>query len=190
MQPLRKGNSKNQPRTKELAELQSCGLLIEHRGPAPILERLRNEGPHRGVNIDGESVFDIEDRMKRVSLEIKRYVFPIYLLTKLGMFLLSYILDTNNFPANPSQNFIYSPLSPPNSVSRSGTSPPIPQPASSKSSDIPITTVPPTTIILTISAPSTTPPIASPSPVKKSPESSKQIVSLAPKHPSYTKNAI
>ncbi|KAF7960201.1 hypothetical protein EAE96_001799 [Botrytis aclada] len=44
---------------------QSFGLLIEDNNEA----RRRHEGPHRGVNIEGESLGEIADRLKKLELE-------------------------------------------------------------------------------------------------------------------------
>ncbi|KAJ8070938.1 hypothetical protein OCU04_001296 [Sclerotinia nivalis] len=61
------------PQRKKGEREQPFGLLIEEKdkqqkpcGPH------RNKGLHRGVNVDGESLFEIEDRLKRVQLEKAR----------------------------------------------------------------------------------------------------------------------
>lgn len=49
---------------------QSFGLLVEDNVEAPR----RHEGAHRGVNIDGETLGEIADRLKKLDLEKTRYV--------------------------------------------------------------------------------------------------------------------
>ncbi|KAF7868402.1 hypothetical protein EAF04_004934 [Stromatinia cepivora] len=58
------------PQRKKGRPEQPFGLLIEDKGnqQQPFGPR-RNEGPHRGINIDGESLFEVEDRLKRLELE-------------------------------------------------------------------------------------------------------------------------
>ncbi|TGO85152.1 hypothetical protein BPOR_0426g00090 [Botrytis porri] len=48
---------------------QTFGLLVEDNNEAPR----RHGGPHRGVNIDGETLGEIADRLKKLNLEKARY---------------------------------------------------------------------------------------------------------------------
>lgn len=57
---------------------QAFSLRVEEDTQDAVSGAHRHQGPHRGVNIDGESLGEIADRLKKLDLEKARYVHVSY----------------------------------------------------------------------------------------------------------------